>query len=104
MCDAYTIAARAVEGAGGQSSEEPSLKYGMVVNTRLAFHVMTDYFRSKLAENPAAPPDMTEDFRELIAAYDDMILTQLANASSQELQSVYARTESADAAVVAACK
>ncbi|CAN5376223.1 hypothetical protein BH11ACT6_BH11ACT6_37920 [soil metagenome] len=104
MCDAYSKAAKAIAGAGSQDSDDPSLKYGMVVNSRLAFHVMTDYFRYQLTQNPAAPPALSDQFYALISAYDDMVLTQLANASPEELDRVYARTEAADSAVVDSCK
>jgi hypothetical protein len=104
MCAAFDKATKAVAGAGSQTSDDPATKVLISVNTRLAFHVMTDYFRSELAQNPAAPPELVNAFRNSISAYEDMVLTQLANAPKDELDAVYAKTTASDEAMVEACK
>jgi hypothetical protein len=95
---------KAVAGAGSQRRDDPTEKSIIMVNMRLAFDMMTEYLRSQLATNPAAPPAITTAFRNSISTYDDMVLTQLANAPNEELDPVYAATTAADDAIVQACE
>lgn len=104
MCAAYTKAATSVAGAASRKSDDPNLQFSYVVNSRLAFHVANDYFRSQLEHNPATPPDVATAFQNLISSYDDFLLAQLGDAPKEDIDSASDKTKAADAAVNDACK
>lgn len=105
MCGAYEKAVKAVVGASGSQTEpDPLRSFIMSVDARFAFHVTAEYFISELGRNPATPTQLAEDFRELAATYDELILAQLARTPEQDLQPIYDRTDRADARVVEACR
>lgn len=105
MCEAYEKAVDAVLGASGSQQEpDPVRSFVMTVDARFAFHVSAEYFRSELSRNPATPPELAADFRDLAAIYDELLLAQLARKPESDLQPIYDKSEAADAKIVSACR
>lgn len=104
MCDAYTKAATSVAGAASRKSDDPTLQFSYVVNSRLAFHVANDYFRTQLEKNPATPSALATAFQNLISSYDDFLLAQLGDSPKDDIDSASEKTKAADEAVNEACK
>lgn len=104
MCAAYDKIYAALSGAGGQSSSDPNVQLTIAVNTRLATHVNSDYLRQVLAQNPATPPALVDTFREMAAAYDEIVLAQLGGAQTADLGAPNAKLEDADEKAAKACK
>jgi hypothetical protein len=104
LCDAHHKIFRSVDGAGSQSSDDPILKQIFAVNIRLATHVAAAYLQEELAENPASSLSLATDISELTAAYNDVLMAQLANAPKSELDAIYSRIDVADATLVDKCR
>jgi hypothetical protein len=104
MCAVYDKIYAAITNAGGQNSDDPTMKFVIAVDIRLATHVNSDYIRQMLGQNAATPPDLAHAFREMRSAYDEINLAQLANAPKEQLESASAKLDSADATVYESCE
>ncbi|MCV7228289.1 hypothetical protein [Mycolicibacterium komossense] len=104
LCDSYHKMFRSVNGAGGQTSDDPVLQQVYAINIRLATHVASDFMYDKLRENPAGSPQLASDLRDLANAYNEVLMAQLADAPKTELDPLYSNIDSADAKLVEACK
>jgi hypothetical protein len=104
MCAAYSESVKAVAGAAGRKNDDPNAQFTNIVNTRLAFHLTTDYFESQLNDNPATPPELKTAFKNLISAYNKLLLAQIAEAPQDQIDAASAKSDAADRAVVDSCK
>jgi hypothetical protein len=104
MCSAYDKIYNALKGAGSQTSDDPTLKFIIAVNIRLATVANSNYLTKALAENPATPTDLANTFRDMTSAYDELVLAQLANAPKEDLDPLNAKLDNADSAAYQACK
>jgi hypothetical protein len=104
VCAAHDLVGRATEYSGSQKNDDPTLKYIIAVNNRLAGALSGDYFLAQLNHYPATPHDLSAATQDLALAYQGTTLMQLANASADELDTIYKTLDTADAKVVEACK
>jgi hypothetical protein len=104
VCDSYRKVREAITAAGGQTSEDPNVRFIIAVNARLAIHSNSSYLRQSLADNPALPPESARIFRDMAAAYDEILMGQLAGAPSDSFKEVNAKLDGTDVEAVEACK
>jgi hypothetical protein len=104
ICDAHDLVNRASAYAGTQKSEDPTLEFIISVNIRLSGTAQGDYLLAVADKYPATSPPLDESVRELGLALQETTLLQLANAPQNELDTIYAKLDAADAKVVEACK
>jgi hypothetical protein len=69
MCAARDLVNRATETAGGQTSDDPTLKVVIAVNIRVGATASADYFLAILNEYPATQSDLAAAVRETALAY-----------------------------------
>jgi hypothetical protein len=104
VCAAHDLANRATGTAGGQSGDDPTLKFVIAVNIRIGAVASADYFLSTLNQNPATPADLAAAARHTAMAYQETTLLHLALAPKKnETDVVYAKLNAADAEFVKAC-
>jgi hypothetical protein len=104
MCEAYERARNALNGAGGQTSDDPILTYFIAVNTRLAIGSNAAYLRRAMLENPALDPSIAELFRRMAATYDDILMNQLAEAPAEANAELNKTLDQADLEASGACQ
>jgi hypothetical protein len=104
MCGAYDQVRAAITTAGGQTSDDPNVRFIIAVNARLAIDANARYLRQSLADNPALAPATAQIFRDMAAAYDEILLGQLAGVPSNSFDEVNAKLDGTDAQAVEACK
>lgn len=103
VCDAHDFVNRATQTAGRQTSDDPAIKAAIAVNIRLGSTLSASYLLAKTDTHPATPPELEAAIRDLANAYQETTLTHLSDASEAELDAVYERLNSTDAAVDEAC-
>ncbi len=103
LCDAYTLAHRAITDAGSLSSEDPNQKFMISLNTRLAFGTAADHLLEATSRYPGAPTDLLEASRTLAFSYQRIVLAQTATAPHDELEPLYTESDEAVAQVEKAC-
>jgi hypothetical protein len=104
MCKAHEKVSRATEAAGSEKSDDRLTKFAIALSIRVTATLSADYLFRKLDENPATPLDMAENIRELASTYQELLLAQIGNATSEELDVIYQRIDGVDPAIVEACK
>jgi hypothetical protein len=106
VCGAYQKSKKAITAAATQSSSDPTVSFVIAVNTRLATQFSSRYMTAILANNPAAPTDVSTGVDSIASAWDEMVLTQLGGATGDDpsLQPLFAKIDSADAEIEQACK
>jgi hypothetical protein len=104
VCSAYNDVYKATSGAGGQRSDDPTLKFVISINARLASQFSSSYLSRTLDDNRAAPPSLIESVRNLVSAYDAIVVGQLAGSSDDEIQPAYDKLDSAGKDLAQACK
>lgn len=103
-CSAYDKAFKAVTTAGGQISDDPSSKFIISVNVRLATQVASSYLTKTITQNPATPVDLATNIRDISSIWEDIVLAQLAGSQNDELAPVYDKLEAANSKIKLACK
>jgi hypothetical protein len=104
MCDAYDSAYKASANAGGQTSDDPTLKFVIAVNTRLATQFAANYLAKTLDQNPPTPSSLTGQIREIVALYDQIVLGQLSGTSNADLRPTYDKLDATGAQIAQACQ
>jgi hypothetical protein len=104
LCDSYHKMFRSVNGAGGQTSDDPLLQQIYAINIRLATDVASNYMLASLRDNPAGSAELASEVRDLANSYNDVLMAQLANAPKSELDPLYSKIDDADAKLVKACQ
>lgn len=104
MCDAYKKTTDALGEASGTTSEDPTVKYMIAINIRLAIQANANYLREALSENPAISPELAETFRDMASSYDEILMAQLAGAPRESFDSINAELDKTDAEATEACK
>lgn len=104
VCEAHEKVSRATEAAGGETSDDQLTKFAIALGIRVTATLSADYIFRKLEENPATPPDLANDLRDLASAYQELLLSQIGNATTEELDLIYQQIDDLDPAIVEACK
>jgi hypothetical protein len=104
LCAAHDLANRVNQAAGTKTSDDPTLKYSIAINIRLAGTAMADYMLAVLDANPATPDDFADSVRQFAMASEETSLLQMADGTEAELDVVYKKLDAAEAKVAEACK
>jgi hypothetical protein len=59
VCGPHDLVGRATQYSGTQQNDDPTLKYVIAVNNRLAGALSGEYFLAKLDQYPATPADLS---------------------------------------------
>jgi hypothetical protein len=94
----------ATEAAGNQTGDDQLTRFAAALGIRTTASLAADYLFRKLEENPAAPQQLSTAIFDLAATYQDLLLLQVANAPSAELEPLYQEIDRLDPEIVEACK
>lgn len=103
VCDAYALMHRATTDAGSLTSEDPNQKYMISLDVRLAFNSAADHLLATAASNPAGPTDLLNAITALGKSYQEIVLSQTASASKDELEPFYTAADAAAAEIKKDC-
>jgi hypothetical protein len=104
VCGAYDRLFQAVSAAGKSQADDPTSKFVVAINVRLATQFAANYLRNVLTENDAAPADLGSSVHKLASAWDEIVLAQISGAESSELSPQFQKLEEAGTAMTQACK
>jgi len=105
VCAVYEKVRQAASVNTGRSGgDDPTAIIAVAANARIAPYDGGDYLSKKLAEEPAASPDLTKAVRALVSAYQQMAIDYLANTPDPEQESSRDAVEKANATVFGICK
>lgn len=104
LCDAYAETNRAIQHAGGFTSEDPNQKYMLSMNVRLTFSTSAAYLFTVAKDHSAGPPELLDSIRHIATTYQRVVLAQTAEAPKEELDAIYGEIGSTDRLIEAACK
>jgi hypothetical protein len=90
--------------AGGQTSDDPNVRFIIAVNARLTIHANSSFLRQALVENPALPEETARIFRDMASAYDEILMGQLSDAPTDSFESVNAKLDSTDVEAEEVCR
>lgn len=90
--------------AGKQTGNDELSKFVVALGIRVTASLSADYLFRALEEHPAAPTELAAPLRDLAGAYQDLLLLQIADAPSADLEYYYQQIDELDPKVVEACK
>ncbi|MCV7017178.1 hypothetical protein [Mycolicibacterium aichiense] len=63
--------------------------FAIIVNNRLAVHISADYLLRQLAENPAAPSNISSSVQKLATTYEETVLEQIGDSDKDRLDTYF---------------
>jgi hypothetical protein len=95
VCEAYYKGWNAIQVAGSKKKpEEPSDTIPIVaVNGRVSEVAVANYLFNVVDANPAAPNELRDLVRTLGVVYQDIVITQLADGSKEDVQPIAVKAD-----------
>ncbi|MBB3748217.1 hypothetical protein FHT44_000678 [Mycolicibacterium sp. BK634] len=103
VCDAFGKAFDALT-ENSRQPDNPTEALAVIANSRIAIHAAGTFLTAVLAEQPAAPDEITIPVRALANQYQSMILDQIGNADRATLDGDYRNAESLTSKISQVCK
>lgn len=85
VCDAFTTAVNSFHVAGTQKAVDPTGKFLVAINARLAVIASGNYMRNEVEANPEAPKELRDLVNKLAKDYENIGLAQLAEESQRNV-------------------
>ncbi|MCV7228290.1 hypothetical protein [Mycolicibacterium komossense] len=104
ICDDYDKAFKTVSAAGSLPTDDPTLKFAIPVNVRLATQFSANYLRNALSQNEATPSDLAAAAQKLPSTWDEVVLAQIPGSQNDDLSPTFTRLEAAGDKVMQACR
>jgi hypothetical protein len=105
MCAAFGRIDHALGVAAARSGgSDPTTGLAVATSTRQVFEVGSRYLLTRVAAEPATPPDLAEAVRKLANSYQDAVVAYLAEASDAELRPSLNAADDATLAMRRLCK
>lgn len=104
LCEAHELTGRATQTAASRKSDDPAIMYIVATNVRLGATASAEYLLQKVADNPAAPTDLSDAIQRLAITYQQTTLLHLADAEDKELDEAYNLLDETDEKVGQACR
>lgn len=105
MCTAFGKVDHALGVADARKGgSDPTAGLAVATSTRQVFEVGSRYLLTKLGEDPATPPDLTDAFRRLANSYQEAVVGYLADASDSELRPSLNNADEATLTIRRLCK
>ncbi|MCB0944073.1 MAG: hypothetical protein KDB49_03125 [Mycobacterium sp.] len=89
VCEAFDRAYHTLDANSRKAPNNPGDPFAIIVNNRLAIHMVADYLLLKLGENHAAPDDLGESIRRLSGTYYETVLEQIGDGNEAKLDPLY---------------
>ncbi len=97
VCAAFGKIDHALDVAGARSGgSDPTAQLAVATGTRQAFEVGSRYLLTKLAEEPATPPDLAEEIRKQANSFQELLvgyLNDLTNSAPEQQPALKASDE-----------
>ena len=105
VCGAYEQVRKAGDEAGERSGgTDPTAQLAVATSSRQVFDVGSRYLSTKLAEFPAAPPDLASAVKNLASIYQQLAIGYLAGAPDSELDPLVRAGTEAHSRIEGMCK
>jgi hypothetical protein len=105
VCAAYHQVRKALDAAGARNGgNEPTTSLAVATASRQALDAGSRYLLTKLAEDPAANPDLANAVRKLADIYQQITIGYLADASDAEMEPLRQAADQPTATIDGLCK
>ncbi|WP_163747884.1 hypothetical protein [Mycobacterium noviomagense] len=105
VCRAFDKVHRAVAVNNSRSGgDNPTAVIAVATSGRQALNVGGEYLLTKLAEQPATPPDLANEIRRMASIYQELTVDYLAEASSSETEPLLRSGDETTATIEGLCK
>jgi hypothetical protein len=104
VCAAHEKVHRAVGLTSGRSSDDPTARLAIATSGRQALEVGGSYLLTKLAEEPATPPELVTAVRKLAKTFQELTIGYLAEVGDAELDPLLRTSDQATLTIESLCK
>ncbi|GAB7144464.1 hypothetical protein LRC484719_30580 [Mycobacterium riyadhense] len=105
VCAAYAKVRKAGDIAGTRNGgSDPTATLATATSTRQVLGVGSRYLTTKLAEEPATPPELAVAVRKLANTYQELVVDYLAEAGDSELNPLLRAGDEAHVTIERLCK
>lgn len=103
VCEAFKTSFLAIKVSAGKQSDDPNQQFMIATNARLAFQAASAHLYQVISENPATPPDLARNVRDLASAFEDLVLARLAEKPQPEVDPIEKHMDAVDGAIRKVC-
>lgn len=105
VCSAFDKVHHAVAANNSRSGgNDPTAVIAVATSGRQALEVGGRYLLTKLAEEPATPPNLANEIRKMASIYQELTVDYLAEASSSETEPLLRAGDETTTAIEGLCK